>query len=115
VAVLPFRLGGLTTAFAALGLLQIGEFSYLLAQTGRAFGAISDELNSLILTSSVVTIVLTPLAFRVAPWVGNWLARLPLVGERVGALASAHGDDRVLARHLGVVGSEGAGGSAADR
>ena len=34
IGVIPFRLGARTTAFSALGLLQIGEFSYLLAQAG---------------------------------------------------------------------------------
>jgi CPA2 family monovalent cation:H+ antiporter-2 len=84
LSVLPFRLGARTTAFTALGLVQIGEFSYLLVQTGRSIDAISDELNSLILTSSVVTIVLTPLAFRVAPTLGQLLERLPLLGQHPG-------------------------------
>jgi CPA2 family monovalent cation:H+ antiporter-2 len=78
LAVLPFRLGTGTTAFAALGLMQIGEFSYLLARTGRSVGAISEDLNSLILTSSVVTIVLTPFGFRLAPSFGrllDWMKR----------------------------------------
>jgi CPA2 family monovalent cation:H+ antiporter-2 len=65
-AVLPFRLGARTIVFTALGLVQIGEFSYVLAQAGRGAGIISDDLNSLILAASVVTIVLTPLAFRAA-------------------------------------------------
>jgi len=55
--------------------MQIGEFSYLLARTGRGVGAISEELNSLILTSSVVTIVLTPVGFRLAPRFGRLLER----------------------------------------
>jgi CPA2 family monovalent cation:H+ antiporter-2 len=75
LAIVPFRLGGKTTAFVCLGLMQIGEFSYLLARTGREVGAISEELNSLILTSSVVTIVLTPLGFRLAPRFGRLLEK----------------------------------------
>jgi predicted Kef-type K+ transport protein len=46
--------------------IQIGEFSYVLAQRGHEAGAISDMLNSLILTSSLLTIVLTPGAFGLA-------------------------------------------------
>src|ERR1700704_2827589 len=75
LAIVPFRLGGKTTAFVCLGLMQIGEFSYLLARTGREVGAISEELNSLILTSSVVTIVITPVGFRLAPRFGRLLER----------------------------------------
>lgn len=76
VAVAPFRLGAQTTAFASLGLMQIGEFSYLLARTGRTAGAISEDLNSLILTSSMVTIMLTTFGFRFAPSFGRLLDRL---------------------------------------
>ena len=79
---LPFGLGGKTAVFTALGMIQIGEFSYLLARAGREAGAISDTLNSLILTSSLVTIVLTPAAFWAAPRVDLMLARLPGVGRR---------------------------------
>jgi CPA2 family monovalent cation:H+ antiporter-2 len=81
LAVVPFRLSTRTTAFAALGLMQIGEFSYLLARTGRSVGAISEDLNSLILTCSVVTIILTPVGFRLAPSLGRLLDRLPLLGR----------------------------------
>jgi CPA2 family monovalent cation:H+ antiporter-2 len=66
LAVWPFRLGARTSAFTALGLVQIGEFSYVLARAGHTAGIVSDDLNNLILAASVVTIVVTPLAFRVA-------------------------------------------------
>jgi monovalent cation:H+ antiporter-2, CPA2 family len=63
VAIVPFRLGSKTAVFASLGMIQIGEFSYVLARTGQQVGAISETLNSLILTSSVITIIVTPMAF----------------------------------------------------
>ncbi|HET8626274.1 MAG TPA: cation:proton antiporter [Thermomicrobiales bacterium] len=81
VAVAPFRLGGEVTAFTALGMIQIGEFSYVLARAGREAGAIPPYLNSLILTSSLVTIVLTPGAFWLAPRLGRALAAAPLLGR----------------------------------
>jgi CPA2 family monovalent cation:H+ antiporter-2 len=115
VAVLPFRLGARTTAFTALGLLQIGEFSYLLARTGQVAGAISDELNSLILTSSVVTIILTPPAFRVAPAFGRGLDRLPLLGRHLGVPTSAPDDQPRLAGHAVVVGHGRLGGAVTDQ
>ena len=115
LAVLPFRLGARTTAFTALGLLQIGEFSYLLAQTGRGVGALSDELNSLILTSSVVTIILTPPAFRLAPAVGRGLDRLPLLGRHLGVPTSAPDEQSLLAGHAVVVGHGRVGGAVASQ
>lgn len=89
LAILPFRLGGKTTTFTSLGLLQIGEFSYVLAQAGVSTGAISESLNSLLLTSSLVTILLTPAAFWIAPRVDLALGRLPIL-KRVFAAQAIH-------------------------
>ncbi len=77
LAILPFRLGSKTTVFTALGMLQIGEFSYVLARISLTGGIIPDSLYGLILTSSLVTIILTPAAFWVAPRCALLLKRLP--------------------------------------
>jgi CPA2 family monovalent cation:H+ antiporter-2 len=78
VALAPFRMGGKSTAFAALGMISIGEFNYVLAQVGRQSNAISTELYNLILTSSLITIVLSPAAFWIAPRTDKALAHLKL-------------------------------------
>ena len=104
LAVLPFRLGGRTTAFASLGMLQIGEFSYVRARVRRDAGAISDGLNSLILTASLVTIVLTPAAFWLAPRAATLLERLPFARRAFVARASTVGAADALDRHAIVVG-----------
>lgn len=104
VATLPFRLGAKTTAFVSLGLLQIGEFSYVLARAGRESGAVTDELYSLILTASLVTIVLTPGAFWVAPRVALALGRLPLARRAFAARATLVGAEQALHQHAIVVG-----------
>ncbi len=44
-----------------LGLFQIGEFSFVLAQTGVSCGAINAEFYSLILTTTIITMILTPI------------------------------------------------------
>ena len=44
-----------------LGLFQIGEFEFVLAKVGVSSGAIGQDLYSLILTTAVLTMVLTPL------------------------------------------------------
>jgi Kef-type K+ transport system membrane component KefB len=48
LALLPFKIGGKTVAFTALGMISIGEFNFLLAHVGRSSGAISGELYNLI-------------------------------------------------------------------
>src|SRR3954452_17525977 len=67
LGVTPFRLGGRTAAFVSLGMVQIGEFSYVLARSGREAVVVSDDFNTLILAASLVTIVLTPVGFGLAP------------------------------------------------
>lgn len=104
VAILPFRLGAKTTTFVGLGLLQIGEFSYVLARAGRESGAITDDLNSLVLTASLLTIVLTPGAFWIAPRVATVLGRLPLARRVFAARATVVGEEVVLHDHAIVVG-----------
>lgn len=45
----------------ALGLFQVGEFSFVLARIGISSNSISKELYSLVLNTAVITMVLTPL------------------------------------------------------
>ncbi|MFH2045811.1 MAG: cation:proton antiporter [Pseudomonadota bacterium] len=44
-----------------LGLFQIGEFSFVLANVGLSTNSIGSDLYSLVLTSAILTMVLTPL------------------------------------------------------
>lgn len=104
VAIVPFRLGGKTTLFTALGMIQIGEFSYLLASAGREVGAIPETLNNLILTSSVVTIILTPVAFRFAPRISRQLERLPAFARLVGTAPPGEVEEATLRDHVIVAG-----------
>jgi CPA2 family monovalent cation:H+ antiporter-2 len=53
---------GRTSFFVGLGLIQIGEFSFLLAKLGLDQGIITEELYSLTLAGAIITIMLTPLA-----------------------------------------------------
>jgi CPA2 family monovalent cation:H+ antiporter-2 len=103
LSVLPFRLGARTALYTGLGMIQIGEFSYVIAQAGRQVGAISDTLNSLILTSSLLTIMLTPAAFGLAGWLDRRLAGVGWVQRRLGREAPVT-DDASLEGHAIVIG-----------
>ncbi|MDD2219642.1 MAG: cation:proton antiporter, partial [Desulfoplanes sp.] len=56
-----FKYGNVIPMAVGLGMFQIGEFSFVLARIGVATGSITQELFSLVLTTTVVTMVLTPL------------------------------------------------------
>ncbi len=65
---LPFMLG--------LGLFQIGEFGFVLARAGLGHGAITQDTYSLLLTSALVTMLLTPFALRAAGPLARWWNRV---------------------------------------
>jgi CPA2 family monovalent cation:H+ antiporter-2 len=77
VAVLPFHLGVRTTLFTSLGMISLGEFSFVLARRGLDVGAISSDIFSLVLAASLLTILFTPLAFQAAPSLERLLERMP--------------------------------------
>jgi CPA2 family monovalent cation:H+ antiporter-2 len=103
-AVLPFGLGAKTAVFTGLGLVQIGEFSYVLAAIGRREAVIGERLYGLILTSSVVTIVLTPFAFTLAPRLARLFAGVPVAGRLFAAKVAVLAEEQALAAHAIVIG-----------
>jgi monovalent cation:H+ antiporter-2, CPA2 family len=79
--------GGIARAFGyvnaapliiGLGLFQVGEFSFVLAKVGRDSNSIPESLYSLILTTAVITMVITPFVSRAAvPLYARWRSRNP--------------------------------------
>ena len=59
---------------AALGLAQIGEFSFVLAVAGRTAGLIGEEFYQVFLSSSVITMIAAPFIMKAAPSISAWLA-----------------------------------------
>jgi CPA2 family monovalent cation:H+ antiporter-2 len=57
-----------------LGLAQIGEFSFLLAQQGSGAGLISGDIYQLFIDTSILSMLATPLIVQIAPAV---VERLP--------------------------------------
>lgn len=73
-----FGYGNIAPFAVGLGLFQVGEFSFVLAREGVSSGAISDQTYSIVLTTAVVTMSLTPFATRLAPKLyGRWRERFP--------------------------------------
>ncbi|MFA5111055.1 MAG: cation:proton antiporter, partial [Desulfobaccales bacterium] len=56
-----FRYGNVVPLAVGLGLFQIGEFSFVLARTGLATESISLEMYSLVLSTAIISMMLTPL------------------------------------------------------
>ena len=71
---------------AGFGLAQVGEFSFLLMEVGRAHGLLGTEDYQRLLGSVVLTMLLTPLLVKLGPsaaavWVRLWRSPTPDEGE----------------------------------
>jgi CPA2 family monovalent cation:H+ antiporter-2 len=72
-----FPYPGRTTLVVAAGLSQIGEFSFILGQSGVGLGLIDSSQYSLILAGAILSITLNPLMFRLVNPVERGLRRWP--------------------------------------
>ncbi|MDJ1182524.1 cation:proton antiporter [Roseofilum casamattae] len=79
--VLNFGYSFKTATIAALGLNQIGEFSFVLALKGFDLGLLSEEKYFLILGTTAITLVLTPLGIRSAPRLVDWFGSIPALAN----------------------------------
>ena len=71
-----------TSLLAAVGLTQIGEFSFVLVQVARGAGHVGDDVYNATLAASLITILINATLVRVVP---RWIDR------RVAAAAAASG------------------------
>lgn len=104
VGVLPFKITARTAAFTTLGMIPIGELNFVLAQVGLQQNVLSGEVYHLILTASLVTIVLTPVAFKFAPQFAEWLVRTPGLRRYFDTSTGAVSDGALLESHAIVIG-----------
>jgi CPA2 family monovalent cation:H+ antiporter-2 len=95
-----------TSLMTGLGLAQIGEFSFVLAIAGKASGLISEEFYQIFLSSSVVTMIMTPFMMNAAPTISEWVTVQPLMKKLVGKrkLLDAEGSTRKRHDHVIIVG-----------
>ncbi|MDJ0766839.1 MAG: cation:proton antiporter [Myxococcota bacterium] len=63
-----FRYGNVIPLAVGLGMFQVGEFSFVLATVGLSTGSIGHALYSLILTTAILTMILTPLFSGRTAW-----------------------------------------------
>jgi monovalent cation:H+ antiporter-2, CPA2 family len=68
-----------TSIHTGLGLAQVGEFSFVLAVAGRAAGLITADFYQVFLSSSVVTMMMTPFILKSAPSVSAWITSIDII------------------------------------
>ncbi len=70
-----------TSLLAGLGLAQIGEFSFLMAQQGQTRGLITGDAFQLFINTSILSMLAAPFLIQAGPWLTT---RLPEVSAEAG-------------------------------
>ncbi|MFC1901609.1 cation:proton antiporter [Chloroflexota bacterium] len=64
-----------TVLMVGTGLIQIGEFSFILAMMGVETGILSERLYALTVSAAIVTMLLTPFAMNFNSFLYHWLSQ----------------------------------------
>ncbi|HEX9927894.1 MAG TPA: NAD-binding protein, partial [Pyrinomonadaceae bacterium] len=93
------------STMTALGLAQVGEFSFVLAKAGRAEGLMPDADYQSFLAASIISMIATPFLIAVAPKIGYFLQSLAS-DQPVGDVTETGGESEIykLQNHVIVVG-----------
>ena len=70
-----------TAIISSLGLNQIGEFSFVLAVLGEQLGFINPDQYDLLIGTTAITLVLTPVGMKLSPEIANKLANIPKIAD----------------------------------
>lgn len=94
-----------TTLVLAAALSQIGEFSFILGQSGIKLGVLTQDQYSLILAGSLLSITINPLMFRLISPAENWLKKQPALWRLMDRhRAIALPAEETLKDHVAIVG-----------
>lgn len=66
-----------TALTVAMGLAQVGEFSFILAQAAQSRGLVGSEVYSVLIVCALISITLNPGAFRSIPWLEKKMKKFP--------------------------------------
>ena len=96
---------GHTMLVVAMGLSQIGEFSFIVGQAGLALGVLTQEQYGLILAGALLSIVVNPLLFKAIPSLEKTLEKVPFLWRWLHrGDPTPQGHDHHHADHVVVVG-----------
>jgi CPA2 family monovalent cation:H+ antiporter-2 len=99
-----------TFLVVAVGLSQIGEFTFILGQGGLSLNLINANQYSLILAASLISITANPFMYRLLPFLERLVGRIPLFKRKMQAkvplkaLTEYECDDHVVIVGYGRVG-----------
>ena len=101
-----------TVLMAGTGLIQIGEFSFILVMMGYQEGLFPLEIYNLIVASAIITMLLTPFAMSTNSFLYRWLSQRTWFARYLitGKQDNWHSGALELARHAVICGYGSVGG-----
>ena len=81
-----------TSLTVAIGLAQVGEFSFILSELARKHGVMPDDGHNLLVGGAILSITLNPILFRSIGRIEQWLKRRP----KLWSLLNSRAERRVL-------------------
>jgi CPA2 family monovalent cation:H+ antiporter-2 len=94
-----------TILVIAVGLSQIGEFSFILGQAGVSLGLLEHDQYAIVLAVALFSITLNPFLYALLPWMERVLRRYPPVWKQLESGPTVTGvDETELHDHVVVVG-----------
>ncbi len=98
---LPIR----TAVLTGITLSQIGEFSFVLANTGIPYGLMTEYEYQLFLAVSLVTLAFSPVLINFSPRLANFICKLPLPDKLLTGLREQKRiEEHQLSNHVIIVG-----------
>jgi CPA2 family monovalent cation:H+ antiporter-2 len=98
---LPLR----SAIITGIALSQVGEFSFILSETGVPYGLVSGNIYQAFLAVSILTMMATPLLIAAAPAISEHVGRLPLPRRlKQGMTPEYSGETAHMENHLIIVG-----------
>ena len=70
-----------TAVISSLGLNQIGEFSFVLAVLGENLGFINQDQYDLLIGTTAITLVLTPIGMKFSPQIARRIASIAFIAD----------------------------------
>ncbi len=91
-----------TAITVAIGLAQIGEFSFILSDLARRHSLMPDEGHHVLVAAAMISITLNPLLFRAIPSFESWLKARPWLWRALNDRAErrAAASNRAIAQEL---------------
>lgn len=100
-----FGYGNMARITVALGMAQVGEFSFVLARLGKNVGAITQDNYTIAIAVAIITMILTPLVSRLAPVLNEaWSRRFPSTVPDRTDVSRAEWRDHIIIGGYGRVG-----------